>query len=898
MRLRRCFLSALTALPLLAVGRLCAAQAIPPTPPAPAPPTLAGSLALARPPDTGVFLAVDAAKVSLPKEVGAPDAGASVAEVAAAYGRLAQDFGGVTAVAPPTMAVLNTQPVAASPFAGLPSGQALKLLLATLTDGQWKILTGERGLGPGDLTDDSQRALFEDVLPPAPWKVIPTALIGTVHRQGDDRDLTAERPQARLRLRLNVALDVPALGGKDTVFVATPPPMGGGQTYHFLMSFGPGVPQMAGIPIRAEVPNVPKDGQLDLDQKALQVRVPLAGLHTVGDLVFRVGGLAHLELYPDAHYEKKALTVTGQAPSARAADLLRALAFDLTATYRQVGSAFVLTDDIQGVGTRRQLLAEFGKDADAQRKAVLERAGAALARHFLLDLPPSNSALALSDDERKRVEQNRKNHIFGMVYMKLPFRALSTGQRQAIRGSEGSNGDGEPLSPDLTAQVTIKAQPLLEWLPPSLDGPVIGDAIEDLPLGFRAQGAAPPPASPGVAAKPLPSWPALMRAVPLRALHVHPRTAAQAGADIVAARTLGLNQVWVDAFSGGEPHEAALDGALAAAKGTGVRVFAVLDLLDWGPKAKADMADLTILGETSAQAATREQDRDAQIAADKGEAPPARAAPDVMVSLFAPTVRQTLLSLVTRLSGKPGLAGMVWRETDPAGYTLLPGSVYDDRPALGYTLAARLAFLRQSHVDPVDLATSQILLMGTDTSLPLYEGGRYDDHLYAPLADQWRKARSDADVALLRDLYAAAQAGTAGRAILVQNRGNHVFDRDGWYGTWDAMEKSLPTFMDPFDKAPEGQSAYSWDALAQARPQSRMVLTRLPLDGLLFPNDVNAKVGRDVQKIAEQRAAKPKMAWDGFVLESAQEALPELPSTPSSPAEHGPGSLGKRGTEK
>ncbi len=56
------------------------------------------------------------------------------------------------------------------------------------------------------------------------------------------------------------------------------------------------------------------------------------------------------------------------------------------------------------------------------------------------------------------------------------------------------------------------------------------------------------------------------------------------------------------------------------------------------------------------------------------------------------------------------------------------------------------------------------------------------------------------------------------------------------------------------------------DAITQARPQSRIVLTRLPLDGLLLPSDVNAKVGPDVQKIAEPRAKAPPLAWDGFVL--------------------------------
>jgi len=890
MKSHRCLL---VALPVLALSSPGAAQVAPPAP------TLAASLGIARPPDSGgVVLAVDAAKTALPKEAAAPDAGASVPAVAQAYGRVTQDFGNVTAVAPPTMVVLNTQPVAASPFTGLPHDQALKLLLSTLTAPQWKALTGETGLGPGDLDDDNQRALFGDVLPPAPWKVIPARLIGTVHHDGDDRDLTTDRATARLRLRLHIGLSLPAAGGKGTVFVSAPdsprPEAEGGHIYHLSMGSGGAAPKIAGTLIRAEVSNAPKDGQLDLDGRGLAARVPLAGMKTVGDLVSRIGGITRLEIYADAHYEKKALTLTGLAASARAADLLRALAFCLTGTYRRVGPAFVLTDDAQGVGTRRQVLAEFDADTAARRSSALGRAATALAARSTLDLTPADPGLALSIGERKEIEADKVYQSAGFVYHKFPFSALSGPQQQIVRASAGQDETGAPLQPDLTAEATVTADPLLEWVVPSLDGPIAGAAAQFLFPGPGLAPPAPPPAT--TAAKPPPSWTDLMRAVPQRALFVHPRTAAQAQADVAAARTLGLNQVWVDAFSAGAPHEAALDAALAAAKGTGVRVYAVLDLLDWGPKARPDLADLTILGETSAQASAREQDRDAQIASDKGDPPPVRPAPDVLVSLSAPAVRQTLLPLMTRLAAKPGLAGTVWRATDPPGYTLVPGGVYDNRPALGYTEGARLAFLRQSHVDPLDLATSQILLMDTDTSLPLYEGGRYDDNFYAPLSAQWRKMRSDANVALLRGLYAAASGGLSPLSVLVQDRNDGQSYRGGWYGSWDSAKTAPPAFVDPWNTPPEGQPAYSWDTITQARPQSRTVLSRLPLDGLLFPTDVNAKVGPDVQKLAEQRAKTPMLAWDGFVLESAQEALPELPIVPAVPAP--PAKLGGRAKKR
>ena len=874
MKLNHCLLLALIVLPPLVMGFPGEAQTK--TPP---PPTLAASLSSARfPDDGGVVLAVDPDKVALPKDAALPDAGASPAEVAGAYGRTAQGFGLVTAIAPPTMTVLNTAPVSAGPFVGLPSEQALVLLLGSLSAAQWKQVTGERGLGAGDLVSDDQQALFEDTLPPAPWKVHSQARLGAERRDDDVKDLTAERPQARLRLRMHIGLNIPTVDGKSIVFVS--PPTGprteaeGGHLYYIESDFGAGSPKLAGVAVRADVPNTPKPGDLDFDRKPFQTRVPLAGLKTVGDLVARIGGLARVELYADAHYEKKTLVVMGRPATARAADLLRALAFCLTGTYRRVGPAFVLTDDVQGLGTRRQILAEFDGDTQARRKAALDRAGKAMAGRSVLDLLPADPALAFSASERRQIEADRSYQVVGFVYQKFPFSALSAAQQQVVRTSTGRDETGASLPPDLTSQATLSASALKEWVLPSLDGPIPDGDNDTLFNGPPALTTAALPPAPA-AAKPLPSWPALMKAVPQRAIHVHPRTAKQAEADVAAAKALELNQVWVDAFVNGEVRDVPLEAALKAASGSGVQVFAVLNLLNWGPKAKAEVADLTILGETSAQAEAREQARRAQVAADKGETLPTRTAPDILVSLFSPAVRETLRALTVRLAAKPGLAGQVWRETDPPGYTLLPGSVADSRPALGNTLPARLAFLRRAHADPLDLPTSRILLMSTDTSLPLYEGGRYADTLYDPLENQWRQMRSDADLALLHDLYAAIGSSPRRPLIIIQDRGDHEFEGEGWYGTWDTSKSPLPAFVDPWNHPAEGQPAFSWDNIAQARPQSRVILTRLPFDGLLLSAAVNAKVGPEVQGIVEQRAKTPKLAWDGFVLEAAQEALPE-----------------------
>ena len=75
-------------------------------------------------------------------------------------------------------------------------------------------------------------------------------------------------------------------------------------------------------------------------------------------------------------------------------------------------------------------------------------------------------------------------------------------------------------------------------------------------------------------------------------------------------KALGLNQLWLDVFSGGHSHldkppgggPDILTEALARTKGTGIAVIPALNLLRWGADPPPDACDLTALGETSAQA--------------------------------------------------------------------------------------------------------------------------------------------------------------------------------------------------------------------------------------------------------------------------------------------------------
>ena len=192
--------------------------------------TLAQALAQAKSGD-GVGLIVDADGVNLPPETSPPEAEASVTFIGNAYGRSVRDFGSVTAVAPPTMIVINASPSDPNPFDGMPPPDALALLCASLSDGQWQSFTSAQGLGVADLTTEAQRQLLQQVLSPGgKLKVIPRSLDVPGYHPSDVLDVTDQLDQAHLRLSQAYRFDVPVVGSpqRHTFFFSELPDAPGG----------------------------------------------------------------------------------------------------------------------------------------------------------------------------------------------------------------------------------------------------------------------------------------------------------------------------------------------------------------------------------------------------------------------------------------------------------------------------------------------------------------------------------------------------------------------------------------------------------------------------------------------------------------------------------------------
>ncbi len=906
--------------------------------------TLDEALNQATPPAHGVVLSVSAASVTLPAGTVLPGTKLTVADAASLYGRASQEFGRVTALAPPTMVVLNTAPGEPNIYAGMPQLDAFSLLLATLSDSQWTALTSVSGLGVSDLTP-AQQPLFAALLSHDGKLIVrPQYAEGEKWNDSDKRDLTEMLPQVHLRLGQTITLNLPPKEDPNSSYspVTVPPPAGAPRQYEVAEreDYGGSAAKDYGAEVRADVPNVPKRGQLDFSMPALKRVVPLGGLQTVGDLVYRIGVMTHVELYADPRLEKKPLTHLGE-PGAPAGDLLRAVAFCLCGTFRQVGPAYVLTDDIVGIGTRRQIWAEYEEDANSLRSGPVTAARNLLYhRHHPRDLSWFGDPGAYTPEEAAFAEPHRIPDDAYLPELKLPFAKLTPAQQDmAERGLAKWNREYKMQPVTTDGMITVRPGLSTQLLVPGIATPVdlslnhggmdqifvFAMSQEEFQEKLKAENEEFVKAHPeaaglmaGAAARaPAATVLALLKPTPRRGAIIHPLTVKDVDADVAAAKTLGLNTLWLDVFSDGTAHlpgsalsdSAAvktgdndiLTEALTRTKGTGIRVFALFDLLFWGQTPPVQDADLNILGETSAQAAARWQQRKALLPEGQSmsEENYANAIipdwPGVAVSPLAPDVQNALVGYLKTVAARPGVAGLVWRDTDTPGYDALPGGSDTSSLLLGYQADTRLAFLRRFHADPVDIYDVGHSGTIANTDLPNFSDQGSGNLMYT-LHDKWVKFRQDTSLSFLQFLYAAINPPNTLAArpipILVRQRRRgqggtdgfgHTHYPPGWYGSWDNPRRPPPTLHTAGEDYQPGQPSQPVpDETVQAKSQSQIVLTPITSDWLDQMRQVMSYQPPPSAKQPARRVPLPGVfQMPGFVLDldktpSGEDPLPAL----------------------
>lgn len=855
------------------LGLPAAAQTVKPSA---APPklTLAQALSALPPPTDGLRLTVGADKTTLPDGTDPPPAGASLQDITAAFNDITVSFNDVAAVAPASMVLLNPSPGPPDIAADMSATTALSLLAASLTDAQWAALTSEHGLGLSDLTDDTQRSLFHALFTGGHLYVgseDPALADLPQEKRSDVRDDTDQIDAVRVRLGQTAHLYLHSKTGGTIYFSGSGRPDAAGRLHTYKPKALPLSAHHA-VSLRAEAPNTLKPSDLDWDSKALQVSIPIAGLKTVGDLVTCIGQGSGLKLYANPHYAAKALTFTGPMTTAPAKDLLRAVCVCVTGTFRRVGPAYVLTDDLIGVGIRRKHLQDWESQANYSENSMRSKLAPTMLEHHAADvrkLKAFGDPLGLTQEEATALTPDPLlMSMPGIEDTDYPFAKLPPSQQAWMKqraedyeekrqnNALGDVGAAQE-NPDFTHDVSLRMNAQLQFLVPTESQAVdtgSGSLLfslfypdeatmmamlnaKDIDADEKAKALAklppPPPLSP------------LLRAGQRRAVLAHPYSAAEVDALILAMQKLGLNQLWLNVFSGGASHiktSAAygtdiLTEALNKTRGTGIEVYAHLNLLTWGIEPPESVRDLTIDGKDSRQEAIEDNAASPYPNYDDDDNPIPFVAPSVTASPAAPAVQQTLSGLMQDLAAKPELAGVVWEDAGPGS-------------DLGYTPAMRLAFLRAAHADPVDIADpggSRI-----DLSLPLFDDPQAD----AALPGLWTKFTAAADLSLLQSLRAAAwRPSGPPLTILLQQTS---FSNDDYFVDW-SDPKQPPSLR---EQQADGFYVPSEKIAALAKTPGRIVLRRETL-----------KNDRDSAAAARKLKDDAKrLSGSGFVLDFPQES--------------------------
>lgn len=773
---------------------------------------LAAALTQTPPPAPDVALSVGAEKIPLLPDAVLPGTRPTLSDISGEYGRLLERFGPVTALAPQTMTVVYSPPDTPNPYDGMPPSRVLKLLASTFTADQWKAFFSPAGLGYQDLTTDAQKSLFAAFFPGGHLVVIqdkPNATDDPLTKQ----DISGNAlTQVHLRLGILMSVALQAAGKpEEHIFAGGDRPENAPVRYTMTNEQTYGADREFGAQVRESRPNLLKPS--DLVTSTLTALVPLAGIRTVRDLVIRIGLAQHLELYADARYAARTVTLAGVAKSAPAGDLLSALALCVCGTYRKVGPAYILTDDLVGLGVKHVLW----KDFEAKAASLIPDAASsspASSPYTAQDIPwnPADTVAFTPAQQAQFWKKARENPMQGVgnaFDLTLPFRQLSPAQQELAEQVQARN-EKSHTETTLDGPVMLQAEPELTLTLPSLNGPVfLYDSYDNLlpPPALspaeqaaqqtRMQAQMPPQLRPALP-DPTGSLRPVIQSFTRRAVRLAPRDTAELIRALAAMKTLGFNELWLQITP--DPRLNAADPLLLltqaaqAGRAASITVLPDLPLLRWAGASPA-LLDKDILGRTATEA-------------NKAAEYPQSDMYDT-VTPFAPEVLDRLAGLVQSAGRLSNLGGMVWEDLTPAGYQAFNLNGFDPNmgsvDALGYADAGRLALLRSVQVDPVDLYTNSSTDERAHVSVPDFDT---DFDLNRSLYNKWRSLRADSAKALATRLVSRLTARffpTAGavRLPLLVPPASDPFVSE--YGSWDNFQGPLPTeeFIAP--RGPDGQ---------------------------------------------------------------------------------------------
>ena len=657
--------------------------------------------------------------------------GFNLTQIAPQYKRKIAVVGSLSVVVPETMAVLRYKNLPEpNLWANVRPESRAQFLLASLSPAQWRTVMSPDGLGMSDLKRDQQAmfaALFPDTMelhrqhPPAPGETY-----GKFDRlTGKDVNRNAIRLRLYQDLQWSFRFqdansgtlsmgDYAEGGNKTTLGVQFPQAVDARNDFASGEYYGSEAPVAFGVTLMETESNRAKPSDLDYDAAALNRVVPLDGAKTVGDLVARVRESTGVELYADGRYA--ALAVYARAApgvGVRAGSLLKALALSVTGTFRRVASgtdgAFVLTDDRVGAGGRLTLIGEW-INAAKQKLADERKKLADTAR----DVRVADNAPWAIDSDRvpspALVERLRQTANGQGNQPIVPLADLPPGVREKVLlqqacwrkdAAEDTNDSHKPLREN---GVILNTQTKLALVIPDFGTvPLQGDlsltpaANEDVFGAWYAGGMYPPDTK---AVLPLRLD---TKRVVKRVLGVSVTSDADAREAARLAQAHGFTALLLEAEDDSAQIAARVAAASDAAPKLSVWIRTSL-LRETISDAEAEtLADRTILGETYRESLRRPAPPDPYNPYKRRMGASGNPPGDFVAVGEEDAIQRVRARLTALLDVLPETTALLVTDAIPPGY--LPQSVGDSAVGeLGYSPAMRLAFLRETGTDPVDLS--------------------------------------------------------------------------------------------------------------------------------------------------------------------------------------------------
>ena len=769
-------------------------------------------------------------------------------------------FGHLAALGPAKITVLSMPDTLTPSAATIPLDDALNIFLGLLNDDQWHaIATG--GLSMDQLTDDQTQVLDDLVVRPivvAPGKVTLPQLNGN---EDDGSALEAYtkqlRPVGADALRSAKLIHVYAAGTlslTDSSYHSVSIDLDSPEypvsadyrlsTGEMSLSSVPGASPLAKV--RTHVPNDLKPADLDLSRSEFSRAVTIGKNATVGSVIADVAKATGLELIVDWHYaDRPILTVGDSARAFDAADVVEAIDFSLAATWRKVGPAYVLTDDVDGLAVRQHSIVNamdhWNHQLSQRVKAAIDAREKRNVFQFVssppggeFQIPPTILAKVLDTGKPTSIRFGDLPPSTQAVFKKRAKLEVNNYSVDDVQDRQ----DVAQLVASLTAESTLNFQPSLLI---AVDLPTLGSVLLTDSTG---------PASPNFSTDIIETSTSITPKVPhmslRKALGAVPIGVSARFTDADSARAIvgrlasaGVTFVVCTAFDNGETyfgsktlpsvnakHADILRATIDEGNKKHVAVYARVSLLRWrqaGPLTtdraweKLVTQDVDILGEPAQQAYSDAQsikDADGFEILSK----------DMTGGGWAsPSDRRTVdivKNLLSELAMEPGLAGILITDAVPPGYSGQETFFFSESAMptiqLGYTDEARLAYLRKFGEDPIDVTPpyERFSSLGSRTSsapstvnldVPYFHPSSMDQasSMESLGWTNWTRYLQWTDDDVLAQILTTLQRAAPGKPILLDADRNSFGD----FKLWTGFEKPAPTPGIPDDPG-----------LSQARP--------------------------------------------------------------------------------